>query len=258
MLKAETKAPCVKIELTDAKPSIFESKIGGLGYIPHDGKFPEDSKGNQLRLLAQIDCSKVSIEEFPKNGLLQFWILNNDLCGADFENNTKQDSFRIIFYNNIDTSVTEDEINSKYKNNKFDNDEIFPVTGEYGLKFHIGEDSLSVCDYHFETKFAEKYNQLNPKNKIESYYDITIDIDEIDGDTDGFGHKIGGYPAFTQEDPREDGSAYDFLLLQLDSEFGNGKDRILWGDSGIGNFFINSEKLKNLDFSDVIYNWDCY
>ena len=135
---------------------------------------------------------------------------------------------------------------------------MFPVSGEYGLIFNTDEDSLSVCDCHFETKFVEKYNQLNTNNKIESYYDITTDIDDIDGDTNGFGHKIGGYPAFTQEDPREEDTSYDFLMLQLDSEFGDGKDRILWGDAGICNFFINSEKLKNLDFSDVIYNWECY
>lgn len=257
-LKAETKVPCVKMELNDDKPSIFESKVGGLGYIPHDEKFPADSKGRQLRLLAQIDCSKVSIEEFPKAGLLQFWILNNDLCGADFDNNTKQDSFRIIYYNDIDTSVTENEIKAKFEENEFDNDKMFPVSGEYGLIFNTDEDSLSVCDCHFETKFVEKYNQLNTNNKIKSYYDITTDIDDIDGDTNGFGHKIGGYPAFTQEDPREEDTSYDFLMLQLDSEFGDGKDRILWGDAGICNFFINSEKLKNLDFSDVIYNWDCY
>ena len=33
---------------------------------------------------------------------------------------------------------------------------------------------------------------------------------------------------------------------------------IMWGDSGVCNFFINKDKLKNLDFSDVLYNWDCY
>ncbi|ETJ18863.1 hypothetical protein Q604_UNBC18576G0001, partial [human gut metagenome] len=31
-----------------------------------------------------------------------------------------------------------------------------------------------------------------------------------------------------------------------------------WGDGGVCNFFINKDKLKNLDFSDVLYNWDCY
>lgn len=64
--------------------------------------------------------------------------------------------------------------------------------------------------------------------------------------------------SLTQEDPRDEYSPCDFLLLQLDSEFGEGEDKIMWGDAGICNFFINREKLKNLDFSEVMYNWDCY
>ncbi|MFR5020261.1 DUF1963 domain-containing protein [Faecalibacillus intestinalis] len=30
------------------------------------------------------------------------------------------------------------------------------------------------------------------------------------------------------------------------------------GDSGVGNFFISKEDLKNKDFSHVRYYWDCY
>ncbi|MDE6847976.1 MAG: DUF1963 domain-containing protein [Ruminococcus sp.] len=72
---------------------------------------------------------------------------------------------------------------------------------------------------------------------------------------ENFYSKIGGYPTFTQYEPRseEQQKKYDFLLLQLESEW----EKILWGDIGIGNFFISSEKLKNRDFSDVFYNWDC-
>ena len=33
---------------------------------------------------------------------------------------------------------------------------------------------------------------------------------------------------------------------------------IMIGDCGVMNFFINREKLRNKDFSDVFYNWDCY
>ena len=32
---------------------------------------------------------------------------------------------------------------------------------------------------------------------------------------------------------------------------------VMWGNVGVGNFFINREKLKALDFSDVLYNWGC-
>ena len=62
----------------------------------------------------------------------------------------------------------------------------------------------------------------------------------------------GGYPFFTQSDPRsaDDG---EILLFQLNSV----KD-IMWGDAGVANFFIDREALKNRDFSHVMYNWDCY
>ena len=66
-----------------------------------------------------------------------------------------------------------------------------------------------------------------------------------------------GHPFFTQEDVREEGSRYDTLLFQLDSETVDEEEITMWGDCGVGNFFINAEDLKNLDFSNVVYNWDC-
>lgn len=46
---------------------------------------------------------------------------------------------------------------------------------------------------------------------------------------------------------------YNTLLLQIDSckEF-------TWGDNGQVNIFINPKDLKNLDFSKVLWNFDCY
>ena len=66
-----------------------------------------------------------------------------------------------------------------------------------------------------------------------------------------------GHPYFTQADIRERGWRYDTLLFQLDSETVDEEDIVMWGDMGVGNFFINSEDLKRLDFSNVLYNWDC-
>ncbi|MDE5738218.1 MAG: DUF1963 domain-containing protein, partial [Oscillospiraceae bacterium] len=134
--------PCVRIKLTDTKPTIFDSKIGGLGYIPQDKNFPCDSEGNQLRLLAQIDfsqvdlllaqleCPKADFENFPKSGLLQFWILNDETYGCSFEP-TEQDTFRVIYYSEseIDRTVTEQEIISKFVKNSYD-EVMFPVEQE--------------------------------------------------------------------------------------------------------------------------------
>ena len=74
------------------------------------------------------------------------------------------------------------------------------------------------------------------------------------------GHRMGGYPFFTQSDPREydeESREYSTLLLQIDSEIHDGEFVTLWGDCGVANFFIKPEDLKNCKFDDVVYNWDC-
>ena len=66
-----------------------------------------------------------------------------------------------------------------------------------------------------------------------------------------------GYVTFTQTDPREDTvyNDYNTLLLQIDADKHAG---IHWGDGGVGNFFIRRQDLNKLDFSKVIYTWDCH
>ena len=49
---------------------------------------------------------------------------------------------------------------------------------------------------------------------------------------------------------------YNTLLLQLDSDLKSGI--LMWGDSGEANFIINEKALEELDFSRVLYNWDCF
>ena len=71
---------------------------------------------------------------------------------------------------------------------------------------------------------------------------------------------IGGYPIFSQDDPRlnESLSDCDILLFELDSVYDKENDiDIMWGDMGTGSFFITRDKLKALDFSRVLYNYDC-
>ncbi|AGF57706.1 uncharacterized protein YwqG [Clostridium saccharoperbutylacetonicum] len=77
-------------------------------------------------------------------------------------------------------------------------------------------------------------------------------LDELSGD----GCRIGGYPIFVQYGPRENEElrTFDTLLLQLDCEY---ECDLMFGDGGIANFFINEEDLKKLDFTKVLYNWDC-
>lgn len=226
--------PCMKITLTDTKPSVFESKAGGLGYIPHGMSFPTDSTGTQLRLLAQIDCTQIQLDGFPEKGLLQFWVLCDEVYGIDFDNPTNQNGFRVIYHPEVDTTVTEEEIRSKFVENKEEGYEYSPVSGEWGMTFEKSEDHYVDYDAIEDDEGWEEWENLS-------------------------GHKVGGYPYFTQFDPRteEQKEKYDFLLFQLDTEFKDGVEKVCWGDLGVGNLFISSEKLRQLDFTDVLYNWDC-
>ncbi|KOM88315.1 DUF1963 domain-containing protein [Clostridium botulinum] len=75
----------------------------------------------------------------------------------------------------------------------------------------------------------------------------------VSDEFDGAGSRIGGYPYFVQSES-EHYKEHNILLLQLDIEDECG---IMFGDSGNCNFFISEEDLKNRDFSNVKYDWQC-
>lgn len=277
-LLRRTEIPCMRLKLVDTTPGIAESKFGGRGYVPHDAAIPTNSEGVQMRLLAQIDCRQITIPDFPTSGLLQFWAINDDLTGCDFDNNTEQKDFRICYYETVDPTVTEEEVAAKEGNHQpceEDEEDFFPIDGCFGLEFEQTTDRISMCDYRFQKKMAELMWELYPEQakqlladedaaeafeeELEEYIEEQDELDETpDWMPNAFGHKIGGYPGFSQWDPRdipkEDG--HDILLLQIDTD-DIGERGIMWGDSGVANFFISRENLKQRNFQDVIYTWDC-
>ena len=114
------------------------------------------------------------------------------------------------------------------------NYEYTPVIKEGRMRFSYGKEDISWQDHRYDKELTDE--------TISKY--------------DGSGHKLLGYPCFCQNDPRYKGAEterYDTLLFQLDSDY----EFVVWGDSGVANFFVNSEDLKRRDFSDVLFYWDC-
>lgn len=176
--------------------------------------WPDDNIPD-LQFLAQInfaDLPKNNI--FPTTGLLQFFISKNY---HDLSNKC------LVVYHKELKGV---EVFAHYS--------ISPIKQSRKMVFTLTSEPLSFFDYRFNYNFND--------DDSEKIYELT----------NGEGHKLLGYPFFTQDDPRHN-DEYDTLLFQLDSC----KD-VMWGDSGVGNFFINKDKLKALDFSDVYFTWDCY
>ena len=265
-IKEKTMRKSIKInEEETSNLSIFDSKFGGLPYWDENMEYPTDKNGDALILLAQINFEKTPIEDerFPKEGILQFFIGTNDLMGADFDNMTAQNGFRVVYHEDINTSVTKEQIRAQgiRANTELDgaSEEYFPFYKQYEITFEESMEPISTASNNFEEILKQSAEEVL-KCDIEDVWSI-FESDEEELVNDTFyvcGHKILGYPFFTQWDPREDdemykNKKYDTLLLQIDSV-----GDILWGDSGVGNFFINEEDLKNKNFNNVMYTWDCY
>lgn len=268
----KNKKPMIEISLSDEKPNLFQSKFGGVPYLPKDKEVPKNKENEQLTLLAQIN-----IDELPENniypmkeGILQFWILNDDILGLDYDTHLGN-GFKVVYYKEIDKSVTEEEILEKYKPYK-DEDSYFPIEGEFSLNFKLtdgyfsdsNDDFREIVDREMKKFYDEnkdKYSEIlkiyDKENQLNYWeiWDILEEDKKIGKKLFGAGHKIGGFPDFTQSDIREVGD-YEILLLQIDSDRTE-KNEIMWGDCGIANFFIREKDLKEFNFNKAIYNWDC-
>ena len=261
----------IKINLiSETKTPLTSSNVAGWFYLPKTSTIPTTSKGEQLMYLAQINCEELPENSiYPSKGIMQFWIFGGDYnLGNDYTKPTSDSKKRVIYYPEIEEHFTEEELSEMYKpeEDKKEGELITPIND--GVPFAMSFEKTSQWplpnDFRFEEIFNEKLNEHIEETKaeegFESYdigeeesYDIIEELD-IPNHT-----QIGGYGHFTQEDPRmyDDFEDYTELLFQLDSEFGTDDYYILWGDCGVGNFFATKEQLRNLDFAECLYSWDC-
>ena len=263
-IKKNNSRECINIIIEENNSlNLTDSKFGGLPYISTDADTPKDSNDNQLALLAQINCSDLPENTlYPKDGLLQFWISRNDDFGLD----NKKD-YCVKYIENIEDNITKESILNKYKLLDEENSEEYSPFSKkntsFALKFEKGISTITSTDFLFEDTALKTIHELFPDENIEDLYDdLERDVfNTLFKAFNGVEHAIGAYPTFTQWDPRnpEEKDAYGITLLQVESYWNNDSNSsgIMWGDSGVANFFINKEKLEHLNFEDVLFNWDC-
>ena len=265
----------LRLKPVKGKGTLFDSKLGGTPYFPKNMEYPKgisgDYKDKPLRLLVQLNFEQLPhIEDFPQKGILQIFLAceNDAVYGFDFmntEDQTTQNGFRIVYHKDIITDVTQLISEEDVPTEKFSSDEYdFPIKKEFVLKAEEPAPGYGTPDdIFFSEAFIRNYNE-----KINALYELDDDAFELvcsrKPECVSF---LGGYPVFSQYDPREESQnlrRFDrvlFELLDLQSEETNswgGHDYdIIWGDVGTGSFFIPAEKLRACDFSDVLYNYDC-
>ena len=228
------------------------SKVGGHPYWAEGRDYPVGENDAPLHLLAQIDFAELpsSLDGYPKSGLLQFFIASDDHYGANFDAGMTADAmsaqrnFRVVYW--PDTRAEPAEVAAS--------------TGEYlphdparprRMRFSYGTETLGVHDHRFDRLLGGDAHVAIETHAKANSLDADALFDAVYERNGRGGHKIGGYPFFTQQDPRTD-DRFE-LLFQLDTD-----DQMMWGDSGVGGFFIAPDDLVRADFSRVMYSWDCH
>jgi len=247
----------ISIEATPSKTDPWQSKFLGLPYLLKETPYPRGSDNKPLQLLAQLNFDEIpSLSAYPDTGILQFYIspffAKKHVWGmysysADpfvpdeyFKSMGEQKYFRIIYHDQIvkESDKLLDKVPSF-------NEGIMPMNKEAALTFNKKTGYVSNSDYRFTNYYGTDaityFDQFSDSaNEVgNQYYQFTYPEGQA---------WIGGYATFAQGDPRELRQHEDWvLLLEIDSSYENDLD-ILWGDSGVGTFFIK-RKDKQLQLS---------
>lgn len=246
----KTKIPAVHISATPADDLALEqSKFGHYPCMPLNFEYPKDEKGRYMYPLAQLNFKEMPLlPGYPTDGYLQFYISGfDDAYGMDFTDSRSQKNFRVLYFE--EAQVEQYKADFSFLDEVMVSDEL-PVQRPHTLSFTLKDEYIGIGEVRYEkgpvnlSKVAAQYPALEEALEESLHEDLEFN-----------GHKMGGYAFFTQSDPRDldDYFSEYILLLQIDTD-----EHIMWGDSGVANFFIHPKDLLEKDFSKVMYNWDCY
>lgn len=250
--------------------SLEESKFGGFPFVPLGGAIPTNAEGNQLALLAQINCAQLPENNmYPSDGWLQVWCLEDEMYGFCSDTIQPETNQKVLYIPAGTQGEPLERVEAMYQPYGDEECPLWFVDDQgaiWGMRlsFTHGQQGITYSDGRFRDLFLDRWNKRYPEQAVENFYDLPDEIFEnmVDShDGPDCAHQLGGYPYFTQYDPRyEFDSAelakYTEVLFQIDSQFDTKWD-LCWGDAGVRNLFISRENLEALDFSDLLYNFDC-
>jgi uncharacterized protein YwqG len=248
----QPKKPFISIEATQiTKPVIGRSGFLVPPMLPVDFPYPLDWIKHPLYPLAQISLRDMPpLEGLPESGYLQFYISGADgMFGLDTENPLSQAGSRVLYFTEAEVKRHQTDFSFLVYSQR---DDLSPIWHPHEIQFtrreeYPGGESIE------SGMFIEEWMKPIARQYSGIEHDL---LSEIPFCFSNYGHKMGGYPNFCQSDPRQPGQPEPLkeyiLLFQMD-----GDKEIMWGDAGVGNFFIHPDDLAKKDFSKVLYNCDC-
>ena len=250
--------------------SLEESKFGGFPFVPLGGAIPTNAEGSQLALLAQINCAQLPENNmYPSDGWLQVWCLEDEMYGFWSDTIQPETNQKVLYIPAGTQGEPLERVVAMYQPYVSEDCPVWFINEQgaiWGMRlsFTHGQQGITYSDGRFRDLFLDRWNKRYPEQAVENFYDLPDEIFEnvVDiHDGSDCAHQLGGYPYFTQYDPRYERDSteltkYTEVLFQIDSQFDTEWD-MCWGDAGVRNFFISRENLEALDFSDLLYNFDC-
>ena len=250
--------------------SLEESKFGGFPFVPLGGAIPTNAEGSQLALLAQINCAQLPENNmYPSDGWLQIWCLEDEMYGFWSDTIQPETNQKVLYIPAGTQGEPLERVVAMYQPYVSEDCPVWFINEQgaiWGMRlsFTHGQQGITYSDGRFRDLFLDRWNKRYPEQAVENFYDLPDEIFEnvVDiHDGSDCAHQLGGYPYFTQYDPRYERDSteltkYTEVLFQIDSQFDTEWD-LCWGDAGVGNLFISRENLEALDFSDLLYNFDC-
>ena len=141
---------------------VTSSKFGGRPYIPFGHSNPTGNKGDLMMLLAQLNFGEMSnLNSYPNTGLLQFFVdASDEQYGLDFDDQTAQESFKIIYHE--DVSSDKADLSTPYWTyDMLLPDAYPPITAEHRLSFRLESECVGPNDSRFKQFFGKDFYNLS-------------------------------------------------------------------------------------------------
>ncbi|WP_167075109.1 YwqG family protein [Massilia aquatica] len=245
----------------------WNSRLGGPAYLPKGHAYPRDPDGVPLALLAQLNFAEMpALDGYPATGLLQFFIAGGESrahsygSAPDFPSPfdeqrylallSAQRYFRVVHHPRVEQNP------QKLVRPHAAPVDALPFSGTAGLVFKIDTAPVSVDDYRFErylgkprSDFFRQFGVLGTDLLVEYAHYANKEVVA----------QVGGYSNPAQDDPRASWPDDDWIvLLELHGSEADQGLRMMWGDMGMGAFYIRRNDLQRRDFSKVLYYVDSH
>lgn len=240
---------CFEGRPVDGDIDVGDSKAGGLPDVPRSFEWP-CFRGDPLEFLVQIDCSDIDSPVLPENGILQFFYVDG------FWTDQYQDKdFIRVNYVPVDSDISPREPPFVYKKRLWGllkPRQIPKVYPEIKIEFVRAVSLPEIDGYPFE--ILNKF--YNDDELLDGYCTLKSELAEPRF------LQVGGYPNPVQFDGiaesaakiMQRGRASDWnMILEINSLEG-----FMWGDAGKLHYFVHSDDLRSLQFSDVWMDMQCY